>query len=52
MTTMRPMSAQQSTPLLDSIATTADIRTLERKQIFQRPRKAQGVQVFDFCSNR
>ena len=28
------------------------IRTLERKQIFQRPRKAQGVQVFDFCSNR
>ena len=27
-------------------------RTLERKQIFQRPRKAQGVQVFDFCSNR
>lgn len=35
MTTMRPMSAQQSTPLLDSIATTADIRTLERKQLAQ-----------------
>lgn len=35
MTTMRPMSAQQSTPLLDSIATTADIRMLERKQLAQ-----------------
>ena len=27
-------------------------RTLDHKQIFQRPRKAQGVQVFDYCSNR
>lgn len=35
MTTPRPLTAQLSTPLLDAISTTADIRALDRKQVAQ-----------------